>query len=99
MVSKALIILLLMSPYLAILTLGIVLILSHMTCVNQSDEIHFGTLDRSSCLCTLHFDPCSQVIAVEGINNYNGVLTPSTIYDEVRLQVYGLLICLAICLH
>ena len=37
-------------------------------------------------LYALHFDPCSQVIAVEGINNYNGILTPSTIYDEVRLS-------------
>ena len=26
-----------------------------------------------------------QVVAVEGINNYSGVLTPSTIYDDVRL--------------
>ena len=28
-----------------------------------------------------------QVVAVEGINNYSGVLIPSTIYDEVSLRI------------
>ena len=30
---------------------------------------------------------CSQIVAVEGINNYSGVLIPSKIYDEVIMYI------------
>ena len=38
---------------------------------------------RLNCTLYIYF----QVVAVEGINNYSGILIPSKIYDEVQLVV------------